>query len=267
MTGPDHEAAADPSGTEDVRRSLRDLIPDYRGPADPLLRVGASIRRRRIRRRALLAVGATAGAAALVAVTPALLLPSGGGRGPASAVLAPPPGPTGPAPAPSAAGVPAPPEPTVYRVARGVLAGARWEVGSTSPGRGARRCLYSDDDLFVRDTVCFDAWKPGGPVSWAAQVVTPVGRPRVTRVVGVAPTPAVRVRVRLGDGSRLETGAVRTPTDPAARFFALVVRDGVVVADVTLLDAAGRPLGPPATDPGVPPCRPGPDSACAEPVK
>jgi hypothetical protein len=158
-------------------------------------------------------------------------------------------------------------QPEVHPVAGGELLGAEWAVGSTAPGGTARRCLYSDDDLFVRDTVCFDAWKPGGPVSWAAQPVTPRGLSQVTRVVGVAPASAALVLVRFDDGTGVQATAVRTPTDPAARFFALVVRGAPAVREVTLLDAARRPLGPASSDPGMPPCRPGPGAACADPGK
>src|SRR4051794_41510651 len=91
-----------------LRDALRDLIPDYTGPADPVARVVATVRRRRVRRRALLAVGGTGLAAMLALVVPALVLSPAGGGLPAAAPD--PPEPPAPAPAPGTR-VPAVPSP------------------------------------------------------------------------------------------------------------------------------------------------------------
>ncbi|MDW3502792.1 hypothetical protein NQ272_26910, partial [Escherichia coli] len=92
--------------------------------------------------------------------------------------------------------------------------------------------LISDDDLFSDDVACFERWKSGSPVAWSAQSL-----PTVTRVVGIAPSGAVRVRVRFAGGTVLTAAAVRTPTDPAGRFFGLVVEGRPAVEDVTALGA------------------------------
>lgn len=241
-----------------VRRTLRDLVPDYSGPPDPLLRVRLSIRRRRSRRRALLAVGSAATAAALVAALPAVLaVLSGslrGGQLPAA---------DGQGPAPSATGTPAPPPP-LYPVNAGTVAGAAWRVGSTSPGGAARRCLLSDGGGFDRDLVCFDEWQPGDPLAWQALVVR-AGPTATTRVAGVAPEGATTVLVRPVSGTPVRTRAVRTATDPAARFFAVVLAGEVPVRSVTPLRPDGTPLGAPVTEPVAASCRPGPDNACGSP--
>ena len=241
-----------------VRRTLRDLIPDYQGPPDPLLRVRLSIRRRRSRRRALLAVGSAATAAALVAAVPAVLglvVPGRGGHAPAT---------DRPGPVLSAAtGMPAP-APAVHPVSRGTVAGAAWRVGSTSPGGAARRCLLADGGGFDRDVVCFDEWRPGDPLSWHALVIR-VGSTQATRVAGVAPAGATAVLLRAAGGTPVRAKAVRTATDPAVRFFAVVLEGEVRVRSVTPLRADDTPLAAPVTEPAASSCRPSPDNACAAP--
>lgn len=242
-----------------VRGTLRDLIPDYSGPPDPLLRVGASIRRRRSRRRALLAVGSAATAAALVAAVPVVLatgLPGPQGGGPPAA--------NGPGPQPSGSTAAPPPPPVVHRVASGRAAGAAWRVGSTSPGGAARRCLLSEGGGFDRDTVCFDNWRRGDPLSWDRLVVE-VGATPVTRVAGVAPAGAARVLVRRASGPAVPVAAVHTATDPTARFFAVVLEGEVSIRSVTALRSDGSPIGAPVTEPAAPSCQPSADNACAAP--
>jgi hypothetical protein len=241
----------------EFRGALRDLIPDYTGPADPMPQIVARVRRRRVRQRTLLAVGGTGLAAVLALLAPVLLLPAPAGL-PAAY-----PGESAPPIRPPSGGVAAPrPEPPVYPVASGVVDGMRWAIGSTSVSAGARRCLRSDGGAFARDTVCFDGWTAGAPVTWASLPVTG-GRSRVTSIAGVSPGPAVRIR--LTDGSAKLVVARRTATDRAARFFGVVLAGSVTVRDVTVLDAAFRPIGAPVRDPGSP-CRPGPSVGCADPV-
>jgi hypothetical protein len=244
---------------EELRGALRDLIPDYTGPVDPVPRIAARVRRRRIRRRTLFTVGGTGLAAVLALVAPALLLPAATGGGLPAAN----PGQSAP-PIPAPSGHPAAPtpEPPVYRVAAGTVHGVAWTIGSTTLSPGARRCLQVDDAVVAPDTACFDAWTAGARVTWAAVPVTDRGR-SVTWIAGVSPGPAVRVR--LTDGGSRTVPAVRTATDATARFFGLVLAGTVTVRDVTALDAARRELGQPVTDPGSP-CRPGPNAACVESV-
>lgn len=243
---------------EMLRHALRDLVPGgYTSTADPLPRVVASVRRRRVRQRTLLAVSAVGAAAVLALAVPALVLPfTGGGGGDLRAGA--PAGVTGQVPPPPA-------EPPVFPVAEGRVDGVDWATGSTSIGPGARRCLRSSDGFVPRGVVCFEGWK-GDRVAWTA---TPekAGAVTATRIVGVTPSEAVRVRVLLTDGRTVTVSAVRTRTELAGQFFALMATGRTGVRSVTLLDAADRPLGPPATDPGVPPCRPGPNVACAEKEK
>lgn len=250
MTG-----AGDPG---DLRESLRDLIPDYRGPADPFLRVGASIRRRRRRTRTWLTVGSAATAAAVTALVP-LVIASLHSAAPASTAqrAGAPPG----LPAP-----PAPITPAVHPVAKGVVAGVPWQVGSTSLSDAARRCLLATGGPFVRDNACFDGWAAGGAVTWSEQLVSRPGGPAVTAVLGVAPDPAVQVAVRLADGRTVRSPAVRTPTDPDARFFALVLERDTKIRSVTAFAAGDRPLGDPVTDPGATTCTPAPNLGCAVPA-
>lgn len=247
MTEPDAE----------FRGALRDLIPDYTGPSDPVPRIAARVRRRRVRRRTLFAVGGTGLAVVLALLAPALLLPSPAGLPAAypGGSAAPIPPPSGPVPAPR-------PDPPVYPVASGVVDGMRWAIGSTSVSAGARRCLRSDGGAFARDTVCFDSWTAGAPVTWAILPVTG-GRVTVTSIAGVSPGP--KVRIRLADGSATLVAARRTATDRVARFFGVVLAGSVTVRDVTVLDPTDRPIGAPVRDPGSP-CRPGPAVGCADPV-
>jgi hypothetical protein len=237
-----------------VRGALLDLIPDYRGPADPLLRVGASIRRRRARRRALLAIGSAAAAVTLVAGVPAVLTAIGRGYGGL---------PAGDGPPTSGPDAPLPP-PVVHAVNHGVVAGSAWRAGSTSPGGAARRCLLVDGGGFARDVVCFDEWRAGDPVSWHAVVVRPGSRP-VTGVAGVAPPDAAAVEIRLATGRPVRTRAVRTPTDPVARFFAVLLDGELAVRSVTAVSMDGSSLGPPVTEPAPTICPTAPDNACAYP--
>src|SRR4029453_10700734 len=104
----------------------------------------------------------------------------------------------------------------------------------------------SDGAAFARDTVCFDGWTAGSPVTWA---ILPVrgGRFTVTSIAGVAPGPTVRVR--LADGSEHFLPARPTATDRAARFFGVVLAGSVTVRDVTVLDAGGHPIGAAVRDP------------------
>lgn len=236
---------------EQLRDALRDLIPGYTGPTDPLPRVVASVRRRRARQRALLTAGGAGLAAAAVLAAPAMLASTTGGTVQA-----------GVQPAPVVSGPPAP-DPRMHPVAAGTVGGAAWSTGSVGIGPGARRCLSSDDELATGEVLCFDAWKGAG-ASWAAVPSSP-GAVRATRVVGVAGRDAAAVRVRFADGDAVTAWAVGTPTDPAVRFFALAAAGTRTVRSVTLLTAAGRPIGAPVTDPGTDPCHPGPDSACAAP--
>jgi hypothetical protein len=238
--------------TDDAfRDALRDLIPDYTGPIDPVPRVFASVRRRRIRQRTMLAVGGTGLAAVLALAAPALLLPdhSGGLR----------------AAAPYDPTAPKGPTPTVYPVAAGVVDGADWSIGSTTLAAGARRCLFSDDDVSNLQVTCFDEWKAGAPVTWAATPLSDKGY-AVTRITGVAPAGTATVRVRLRSAAPLRLGVRTTATDRAARFFGDVVSGTVTVLDVTALDPAGAALGPPVTAPGGV-CRPTAVRACADPPK
>ena len=237
------------------RGALRDLIPGYTGPQDPLPRVVASVRRRRVRQRALLAVGSTGLAVVVALGVPALLTGAGPGGH-----LAAGPGSTTPQPSPSTARTEPSPEPVVRPVSHGRIGTRGWAIGSVSFEAGSQRCLFSDDDLFHRATTCFGAWTAGSPVTWADERF-PVQR--VTRVTGVAPAGTARVRVRFTDGTTGTAAGVRTETDYAARFFGLVVPGRRTVRDVTALDPEGAPTGPPVGPPGAPPCRPSPVLACS----
>jgi hypothetical protein len=241
----------------EFRGALRDLIPDYVGPADPVPQIAARVKRRRARQRTLLAVGGTGLAVVLALLAPILLLSSTSGLPTAypggSAPPVPPP--SGPVPPPT-------PEPPVYPVASGVVDGMPWAIGSTSVSAGARRCLRSAGAAFTRDTVCFDGWTAGAPVTWATLPVRD-GRVTVTSIAGVAPGPAVQIR--FADGSVRRIPALLTATDRFARFFGVVLAGSVTVQDVTVLDAGGHPVGAAVRDPGAP-CRPSPSVACADPV-
>lgn len=222
---------------DDLRAALRDLLPDYRGPADPYARVGAVVRRRRRNaRRTWLAVG-VAGAAAAVAVVPAL---APGGAGSLT------PG------APRDAGPPVA-LPGAQPVAAGTVAGQGWEVSSTSLSAEATRCLYGDGGPFSRSLSCFADWTPARNASWVV-LTSPAGAgARTTGVLGVVPVDAERVSVLLLDGRTVTVPAARTGTDPAARFFALAVSGRGRVASVTTLTLAGVPLADPDTAPDTAP--------------
>lgn len=251
----------DDEADDRLRGALRDLIPDYTGPVDPLPRVVATVRRRRVRQRSLLAVGAAGLASVLAAAVlagPALLAGGGTDLQAASSGESP-----GPVPSASGGQRPPDPEPTVFEVATGTIKGVTWSIGSTTPGSATRRCLISDDRIFSRDAVCFSEWKGPEP-AWTEDAVRGAGL-TVTRVAGVTPSGVTTVRVRYTDGGTVLAPARRTPTDPSIRFFGSVVEGTVGVRDVTLLDATGTALGPPATDPGLPECRTRPDALCAEP--
>jgi hypothetical protein len=234
-----------------LRDALRDLIPDYTGPLDPVPRVFASVRRRRVRARALLAVGGTGLAAALALAAPALLLPGRGGDD------------STPAAAPYDPAAVTGPAARIYPVAAGVVDGADWAVGSTTLSPGARRCLVSDDDVSNVQVTCFDEWQPGAAVTWSADPLADKGL-RVTRITGVAPAGAASVRVRVRSAAPRTLPVVVTPTDRSARFFGTVLPGTVAVLDVTALDPAGAALGSPVTDPGYV-CTNTPDRACAAP--
>ena len=252
------------SDDDAFRDALRDLIPDYTGPVDPVPRVIATVRRRRGRRRTLLAVGGTGLAVVLALAAPALLLPGHGGGGGGVRAAAPH-RPDGP-PAPSASGDvgrPPPASPPIYPVADGHLTGAAWAIGTTTLSPGARRCLISNDDVSDMQVDCFEDWRAGAPVTWSARPLSDKG-PTVTRIVGVAPARTATVEVRLRTGTQLTLVARATPTDRDGRFFGVVLPGTVTVLDVTALDAAGRDLGPPVARPAVA-CHPDPTTLCAPP--
>jgi hypothetical protein len=251
-----------------LRDALRDLIPDYTGPVDPLPRVLATVRRRRNRQRVLLAVSGTAAAAVLALAMPALLLArSGGGQAAGPGVPNGPvpsrPVPSGPAPTASGGGGSPAPPPPVYPVASGTVGDAHWAIGTTSLTPDARLCVISDDDVARQEVICFDGWKAGGPVTFAAQPMKDRTL-AVTRIAGVAPAGTASVRIRLAAGAPLTLPVKPTATDPDARFFGWVLEGTVVVRDVTALDAADKALGPAATEPELA-CRSGPNLDCAAP--
>jgi hypothetical protein len=219
-----------------LREALRDLIPDYTGPQDPMPRVAASVRRRRVRQRTLLTVGAAGLAAVLAVAAPALLLPGRTGGAQSAAPYTPDTGPTGPAP-------------TVYPVAAGMIDGAGWAIGTATLSAGAQRCLISDDDVFWHQLTCFDGWTAGSQLTWKAQPLADRGL-AATRIVGVAPAGTTAVRVRLGTGAPIELSVRVTPTDRSARFFGIALKGTMTVRDVTALDAGGRAIGRPVADTG-----------------
>jgi hypothetical protein len=205
-----------------LRESLRDLIPDYRPPGDPFTRVSASVRRRRARRRALLAIGSAATVAAIATAVPTLVGLARPLSGQDTA------GPAGSGRAQS----PTPPAPS-YLVREGIHGSALWRVFSSKLAK-AQRCLVADDPVvFDKAAWCFDKWQPppsGQSVTWG--VVDEV-RPdaNVTAVFGVAGEFVTEVRVDLDDrADDLPVRTVPTETDPKVRFFAFVVeRSGVHV--------------------------------------
>jgi hypothetical protein len=219
-----------------LRDALRDLIPDYTGPVDPVPRVFASVRRRRVRQRTLLAVGGTGLAVVLALAAPVLLLPDHSGGGVQAAA---PYDPTAPKVA----------LPRTYPVTAGKIGAADWAIGSTTLSPGARRCLISNDDVSNLQVTCFDEWKAGAAVTWAANPLSDKGI-KVTRLTGVAPAGTASVRVRLRSAAPLTLDVRSTPTDRAARFFGDVRPGTVTVLDVTALDATGSALGKPVAAPG-----------------
>src|SRR5215468_7825287 len=144
------------SGDDILRESLRDLIPDYRPSGDPFARVSASVRRRRARRRALLAIGSAATVALIAAAVPTLAglvrPPSGQGS-------------TGPrADGPLQTRPPPTPVPQPHLVGQGPIGTARWKVESRDLSAKARRCLVADGSAVFDDAAwCFDDWQPGQP--------------------------------------------------------------------------------------------------------
>ena len=248
-----------------LRDALRDLIPGYTGPEDPLPRVVASVRRRRTRQRVLLAVGGAGTAAAVMLAGPVLLVPTGDGGTRAGSA------PPAPAPAVPAPTVPAPtgtpgtpgPAPQVFPVAEGTVDGVGWRTGSVRVGPGATRCVFSDDALGDDELLCFHTWDGTG-ADWEAVKSRP-GAVRATRLIGVTVPEATTVRIRLDDGAVVTADAVAAPFDGRADFFAVAVPGTRTVRSVTLLDRAGRQVGPVLTGPGTAPCRPGPNVARAVP--
>jgi len=243
-----------------LRESLRDLIPGYRAAGDPFARVTASVRRRRARRRILLALGSAA-SVALIAAVPTLV----GLAGPLAGQRAGPSRDGGPRQT-SPPASPAKPAP-LFPVAHGRVDGARWSVGSTRFSDQARRCLYANDKvIFNRATWCFDDWQPGQPVTWGMVDALRNGA-EVTAVFGVASEPVRYLEVQFAGGPQRRVYTARTRTDPQARFFALVLdvagrqvqsmasfaADGTAVDTIVVQPAAGRP------------CAPGPDLLCASP--
>jgi hypothetical protein len=220
---------------EAFRDALRDLIPDYTGPVDPVPRVFASVRRRRVRQRTLLAVGGAGLAVVLALAAPALLLPGHSGGGVQAA-------------APYDPSEPKVALPKVHPVTAGKVGRADWAIGSVTFGPGARRCLVSDDDVSNLRVTCFDDWKAGAAVTWSADPLSDKGI-EVTRITGVAPAGTASVRVRLRSAAPLTLDVRTTATDRAARFFGDVRPGTVTVLDVTALDAAGSALGKPVADP------------------
>jgi hypothetical protein len=232
------------------REALRDLIPDYTGPVDPVPRVFASVRRRRIRQRTLLAVGGAGMAVVLAVAAPALLLPGRGGGAQSAAPYDP------------SADSFTPPF-AVHPVAAGVVDGADWAIGSTTLEPGARRCLFSNDDVSTAALTCFDGWKPGAAVTWSAVSFADKG-PKVTQITGVAPTGTASVRIRIKAAEPRTLPVTSNSTDRTARFFGEVLPGTVVVLDVTALDDSGSALGDPVADPGHA-CTSTPYQVCAPP--
>ena len=270
-----------PEPADDLRDSLRDLLPDYRGPADPLAGVEAAVRRRRVRRQGWLAVASTAGAAAILACLPTALglTQLTAGPAPRESLVA----------GPDRAGAAVPgsvvadgsahsgatsadgqgwPEPPLrgYRVASAEIGRTRWTFSSTSISTSARRCLYANDALFVRTLVCFDYWRPGAATTWTVIESHQPKQLGASAVVGVAPARAASVVVLFSDGRPHRARAVRTGTDSTVRFFAVVwPATGLKIYSVTALDSAGRALHHPATDPHGRACEPQINLYCGKP--
>ncbi len=258
-------------GSAVLRESLRDLIPDYRPPADPFVRVRGSVRRRRARRRALLVVGSAASVAAIAVAVPAAVdqaRPGSGGHASQAGVAGSPTGsdfPSGSA-SPTASSSPSPAP--VYPVARGRIGVGAWSVGSTRLSDQARRCLYADDKVvFDRAAWCFDDWRPGQPVTWGVvNALRPTAK--VTAVFGVASEPVAWVEVHMSGGEKQQqVYTARTATDPRVRFFALVLpRPGLRVLSLASFAADGTPVDLIVQQPTAgQACRAGPNLACGTP--
>jgi hypothetical protein len=234
------------SGDDVLRESLRDLIPDYQPSGDPFARVSASVRRRRARRRTLLAVGSAATVALFAAAVPTL---AGLGRPPSGQGT----------PGPHADGGPLqtrpPPTLTVMSQSRlveqDILGRAHWKVESKDLSAEARRCLVADDPVVFDDAAwCFDNWQPPPPgrpdwlVTWGVVEEVRPGAD-VTAVFGVAAAPVATVRVKLDDRTAYESVPTRqTATDPQVRFFAFVVKgSGAQVFSMTPLAGDETPMG------------------------
>jgi len=203
------------SGDDILRESLRDLIPDYQPSGDPFARVSASVRRRRARRRTLLAIGSAATVALIAAAVPTLagLVRPPSGQGPAGTRAD---GPLQTRP---------PPTPVLqpHLVGQGPLGTAQWMVESRDLSAKARRCLVVDGPaVFDGAAWCFDDWQPGQPGQLVTWGVVRSGA-EATAVLGVADKTVFRVLVKLDDGTEKSVRTVATKTDPRVRFFAFVV--------------------------------------------
>jgi hypothetical protein len=240
-----------------IRETLRDLIPGYQGPADPYARVGAVIRRRRSRQRALIMVGSVAAVAVVLFTVPLAL------RGPGLGAAGPAGGGAGATSPPAGGGAIQPASPG-QPVASGKVAAGPWTVRAVALTTGARRCLYADDAVFEAAALCFDAWAPGGPVSWATVAARP-GVP-VSAVFGVAAAAIGSVIVVLSDGTEHPVQVVASPDQPDTRFFALVAPGiQLTVRTVTTFAVGDTRLVQFATASGSPACRPSPADSCARP--
>jgi hypothetical protein len=245
-----------------LRESLRDLIPGYRSPGDPLARVTVSIRRRRARRRLLLALGSAASVVAIAGAAPTLLDLARPGIGQHSSGPGPGPGPGADAGPSRTEAATAPPR--LFPVARGTVDGAPWSVGSIRFSDQARRCLYADDKvIFNRAAWCFDDWRPGQPVTWGVVDAVRPGAD-VTAVFGVASAPVEHLEVQLAGRPQQRVYTRRTGTDPQARFFALVVASpGLRVLSVASFAADGTAVDPIVMQPSTGrPCHVGADLLC-----
>ncbi len=258
-------------GSAVLRESLRDLIPDYRPPADPFVRVRGSVRRRRARRRALLVVGSAASVAAIAVAVPAAVdqaRPGSGGHASQAGVAGSPTGSDFPSASASPTASSSPSPAPVYPVARGRIGAGAWSVGSTRLSDQARRCLYADDKVvFDRAAWCFDDWRPGQPVTWGVvNALRPTAK--VTAVFGVASEPVAWVEVHMSGGEKQQqVYTARTATDPQVRFFALVLpRPGLRVLSLASFAADGTPVDLIVQQPTAgQACRAGPNLACGTP--
>jgi hypothetical protein len=234
-----------------IRESLRDLIPTYQGPADPYVRVGTTIRRRRARQRVLVAIGSMAAVAAVAVGVPLALGIGGVGR-PATG-----PGVAGGVPVPRGQG---------RTVAAGSVATGRWAVHAVQLSSGAHRCLHADDAVFLAAVLCFDDWTPRVGASWATvDEVRPEAR--VSAIFGVVPANVASITLVLSDRSERQAAAQPSPIDPDTRFFALVApASGLTVRTVTTFAADLTPVQFAAVSTGSPPCRPSAAEPCTRPA-